>query len=266
MGCTNYTTMEEIPIGEEVLAGTFFLNERPIVILFDSGASHDFMSFTCAKKAKLSLVASGVPYVISTPGGWVDADQVVETVLLELSGTIFSTNLIVLSGQGIDVMLGMSWMKAHRAVLDIIGRLVHLDSPVYGKVILHLPTMSRIKASLHDVVELKLEDIHVIWEYLDVFLDELPRMPPERAIEFKIELQPGIALDAKAPYKILPVEMKELKVQLQGLLDKGYICPSTSPWGCPALFVEKKDKELRLCADYQLWNVVTIKNKYPFPR
>jgi hypothetical protein len=69
MGCTNYTTMEEIPIGEEVLAGTFFLNERPIVILFDSGASHDFMSFICAKKAKLSLVASGVPYVISTPGG-----------------------------------------------------------------------------------------------------------------------------------------------------------------------------------------------------
>jgi hypothetical protein len=69
MGCANYTTMEEIPIGEEVLAGTFFLNERPIVILFDSGASHDFMSFTCAKKAKLSLVASGVPYVISTPGG-----------------------------------------------------------------------------------------------------------------------------------------------------------------------------------------------------
>jgi hypothetical protein len=68
-GCTNYTTMEEIPTGEEVLAGTFFLNECPIIILFDSGASHDFMSFTCAKKAKLSLVASGAPYMISTPGG-----------------------------------------------------------------------------------------------------------------------------------------------------------------------------------------------------
>jgi hypothetical protein len=73
----NYTTMEEIPMGEEVLAGMFYLNERPIIILFDSGASHDFMSFTCAKKAKLSLVASGVPYMISTPGGQVDADQVV---------------------------------------------------------------------------------------------------------------------------------------------------------------------------------------------
>jgi hypothetical protein len=76
-GCTNYTTVEEIPMGEQVLVGTFFLNECPIIILFDSGASHDFMSFTCAKKAKLSLVASGAPYVISTLEGRVDADQVV---------------------------------------------------------------------------------------------------------------------------------------------------------------------------------------------
>jgi hypothetical protein len=68
-GRANYTTVEEIPMGEEVLVGMFFLNECPIIILFDSGASHDFMSFTYAKKAKLSLVASGVPYVISTPGG-----------------------------------------------------------------------------------------------------------------------------------------------------------------------------------------------------
>jgi hypothetical protein len=149
-------------MGEEVLAGTFFLNERPIVILFDSEALHDFMSFSCAKKAKLSLVALGAPYVISTPGGRVDADRVVQKFLLELSERIFSTNLIILSGQGIDVILGMSWMKAHRAVLDIAGRLVHLDSPMYGKVILHLPVISRIKASLHHMVELKLEDIHVI--------------------------------------------------------------------------------------------------------
>jgi hypothetical protein len=86
----------------------------------------------------------------------------------------------------------MSWMKLHRAVLDIAGRLVHLDSLVHGKVILHLPTISRIKASLYHVAELKLEDIHVIWEFLDIFPDDLPGMPPERAIEFNIELQPGI--------------------------------------------------------------------------
>jgi hypothetical protein len=75
-GRTNYTTVEEIPTGEELLAGMFFLNERPIIILFDSGASHDFMSFTYAKKAKLSFVASRAPYVISTPGGRVDDNQV----------------------------------------------------------------------------------------------------------------------------------------------------------------------------------------------
>jgi hypothetical protein len=77
-------------------------------------------------------------------------------------------------------------MKAHRAVLDIAGQLVHLDSPVYGKVILHLPMISRIRASLHHVVELKLEGIHVIQEYPNVFPDELPGMPPDRSIEFKL--------------------------------------------------------------------------------
>jgi hypothetical protein len=90
-----------------------------------------------------------------------------------------------------------------------------------------------IKASLHHVVELKLDDIHVIREYPDVFPDEFPGMPPERTIE----LQTSTALVAKAPYNMSPVEMKELKVQLQGLLDKGYIHPSASPLGCSALFV-----------------------------
>jgi predicted aspartyl protease len=122
--------MEEIPTGEEVLLGTFFLNEDPIIILFDSGASHDFMSFTYAKKAKLSLATSEAPYVISTPGGHVDANQVVQKVTLELPRRIFSTNLIIPSGQGIDVILGMSWMKAHRAVLDKASRLVQPPCPL----------------------------------------------------------------------------------------------------------------------------------------
>jgi hypothetical protein len=161
-GHANYTTMEEIPTGEELLAGTFFDNEHPIIILFDSGASHDFISSSCAKKAMLSMVATEAPYMITTPGGWVDADRIVHKAPLELTGRVFSTDLIILKDQGLDVNLGMSWMKLHRAVLDIAIRLVHLDSPVYGKVILHLPSVSHIKASLHHVVELKLEDIHVV--------------------------------------------------------------------------------------------------------
>jgi hypothetical protein len=102
-------------------------------------------------------------------------------------------------------------MKLHRAVLDIAGRLVHIDSPMYGKVIFHLPTVSRIKVSLHHMVELKLEDIHVVREFSDMFPDDLPGMPPERAIEFKIELQPSTAPLAKAAYKMSPMEMKELE-------------------------------------------------------
>jgi hypothetical protein len=137
---------------------------------------------------------------------------------------------------------------------------------VYGKVILHLLAISRIKASLHHMIELRLEDIHVDHEFLDVFPNDLPGMPPEMVVEFKIELQSGTAPIAKAPFKISPVQLKELKTQLQGLLDKGYIYPSTSPWGYSALFVEKKDKELRLCLDYRQLNAVTIKNMYPLPR
>jgi hypothetical protein len=92
----------------------------------------------------------------------VEANWIVHNAPLELSGRIFSTNLIILSGQGIDVILGVSWMKLHKAVLDIAGQLIHLDSPVYGKVIFHLPAVSHIKASLHHMVELKLKDIHVV--------------------------------------------------------------------------------------------------------
>jgi hypothetical protein len=180
--------MEEIPMGEEVLMGTFFLNEQPIIILFDSGASHDFVSSACVETTKLMLVASGAPYVISTPRGRVDTNRITQKVLLELSRRAFSTSLIVQNGQGIDVMLGMRWMMMHKAILDIAARVVHLDSPMYGNVIFHLPTIVRIKMSLHHVVELKLEDIHVVQEFLDVFSDDLLQMPPERAIEFKIEL------------------------------------------------------------------------------
>jgi hypothetical protein len=243
--------VEEIPTGEEeVLAGTFFLNEHPILILFDSGTSRDFVSSACAVRGKLTLVASGAPYVISTPQGRVDTGRIDQKVPLDLSGRVFSTSLIVLSGQGIDVILGMRWMKLHRAILDIASRLVRLDSTVYGKVTVHLLVISRIKASLQHMVELKLEDIHVVREFSSVFPNDLLGMPPERAIEFKIELQPGTAPIAKAPYKMSSIDLEEMKIQLQGLLDKGVIHPSSSPWGCPVLFVSKKDKDLHLCVDY----------------
>jgi hypothetical protein len=122
----------------------------------------------------------------------------------------------------------MSWMKWHKAILDISTRLVQLNSLMYGKLTLHLPTISFIKVSLHHVVERKLQDIQVVHEFMEVFPDELPGMPPKRAIKFKIELQPGTAPIAKAPYKMSHVELADLKIQLQDLLDKGFIRPSSS--------------------------------------
>jgi hypothetical protein len=105
-----------------------------------------------------------------------------------------------------------------------------------------------------------------VCEYPDVFPDELPGLPPDRDVEFVIELQPGTTPISKRPYRMPPKELAELKNQLQELLDKGYIHLSSTPWGCPALFVKKKDGSLRLFVDYRPLNAVTIKNKYPLPR
>jgi hypothetical protein len=91
-------------------------------------------------------------------------------------------------------------------------------------------------------------------------------MPLDWDVEFVIELQPGTTPISRWLYKMTPKELAELKVQLNELLDKGYIRPSSSPWGCPALFVKKKEQSLRLCVDYRSLNAVTIKNKYPLPR
>jgi hypothetical protein len=116
------------------------------------------------------------------------------------------------------------------------------------------------------MIESPVERILVVCEYPDVFPDELPGMPHDRDIEFAIELQPGTTPISKRPYRMPPAELAELKKQLQELLDKGFIRPSTSPWGCSTLFVKKKDESLRLCVDYRPLNAVTIENKYLLPR
>ena len=106
----------------------------------------------------------------------------------------------------------------------------------------------------------------VVCEYEDVFSDELPRLPPQRVVDFGIELHPGTSPISMTPHRMVPVELQELLVQLQELLNKGFIKPSTSPWGAPVLFAKKKDKTLGQCIDYRQLNRVTIKNRYPLPR
>jgi hypothetical protein len=157
-------------------------------------------------------------------------------------------------------------MTLHQVVLDVASRTVEINSPFCGNFTLILPSQGSTQSCAFSMMELPLKKIPVVCEYADVFPDELPGMPPDRDIEFAIKLQPGTTPISKRPYRIPPTELAELKKQLQELLDKGFIRPSTSPWGCPALFVKKKDESLRLCIDYRPLNAVTIKNKYPLPR
>nr|GEX77406.1 putative reverse transcriptase domain-containing protein [Tanacetum cinerariifolium] len=114
--------------------------------------------------------------------------------------------------------------------------------------------------------EKRLEDIPVAKEFLDVFPEDIPDLPPVHQVEFLINLILGTTLVARAPYRLAPSEMHELSNQLQELIDQGFIRPSTSPWGAHVLFFKKKDESFRMCIDYQELNKLTIKNRYPLPR
>ncbi|GKF34025.1 putative reverse transcriptase domain-containing protein [Tanacetum coccineum] len=112
----------------------------------------------------------------------------------------------------------------------------------------------------------QLKDVPIVRDFPKVFPEDLPGLPPTRPVEFQIDLILGAAPVARAPYRLAPSEMKELSEQLQELSDKGFIRPSSSPWGAPVLFVKKKDRSFRMCIDYHKLNKLTVKNRYPLPR
>ncbi|KAL4033109.1 hypothetical protein IC575_006195 [Cucumis melo] len=187
-----------------------------------------------------------------------------------------------------DVILGMDWLAANHASIDCFRKEVTFNPPSMasfkfkGEGSRSLPqVISAIRASkllsqgtwgiLASVVDTREVDVSlslepVVRDYPDVFPEELPGLPPHREVEFSIELEPGTVPISRAPYRMTPAELKELKVQLQELLDKGFIRSSVSPWGAPVLFVKKKDGLMRLCIDYRELNKVTVKNRYPLPR
>jgi hypothetical protein len=248
------------------MTGIFSIFNQPALILFDSGASHSFISQKFSAKCQLPFYHTKESFMISTPGGKTATNQLNRNVPISLGSRIFKTTLLILGLEGMDIILGADWMTQHRVVLDVAARALEIRSPTIGDLALYLPSQDSTRSCAFAMIELPLKKIPVVCEYADVFPDELPGMPPDRDIEFAIELQPGTTPISKRPYQMPPAELAELKKQLQELLDKGLIRPSTSPWGCPALFVNKKDKSLRLCVDYRPLNAVTIKNKYPLPR
>ena len=200
----------------------------------------------------------------------------------------FLGDLIELSFREFDVILGMDWLSRHRAIVDCRMKRVTLRTQDDSEVIFigerpnHLSNVisaavarkmvrkgcEAYLAYVIDTVKARpsVSDIPTVSDFPVVFPEELLGLPPQREIEFAIDVVPGATPASVTPYRMAPLELKELKLQLQELLDKGFIRPSVSPWGAPVLFVKKKDGTLRLCVDYRQLNKLTVKNKYPLPR
>jgi hypothetical protein len=265
-GRLNFTTMVDIREGAPVLNGIFSVLNYTAIILFDSGASHSFISTKFSVKCQLPFHHTNGGITISTPGGRVATYQINRHVPIKLGNFIFKTTPLIMGLDSVDIILGTNWLSRHHVVIVVATRAIEIHSPLDGEITLYLPDQGCTRFCAFTMIESPVERIPIVYDYPDVFLDEFPGMPPDRDIEFAIELQPGTAPISKRPYRMPPIELAELKKQLQELLDKGFILPSTSPWGCPALFVKKKDESLRLCVDYCPLNAVTIKNKYPLPR
>jgi hypothetical protein len=186
---------------------------------------------------------------------------------IEKRGIDFLANLVVMGTQGLDVILGMNWLHRNQATVSYDKRTVNLVSPSGKEVVTEFYLLELEEGACHylsvDGKEANLiEDIRTVSEFPDVFLEELHGLPPERKVEFSIELIPSTAPIYKGAHRVSGPELVELKKQIDELLEKGYIGPSTSPWAAPVLFVEKKDGTKRMCIDYSSLNEVTIKNKY----
>src|SRR5438105_764102 len=265
-GRVNHVNMNEAQQAPDVMLGKFLVNFKPASVLFDSGASHSFVTAQYIEKHSMSVAKLKYPMLVSSPAGDLRAVDVCPKVNLTLRGVDFPANLIVLDIKGIDVILGMDWLAKFQGLIDCARRAVTLTNPEGKLVEFVASTPAAEECALNQVKATSIDEIRVVRQFQDVFPEELPGMPPDRDIEFIIELVPGTAPISKRPYRMPANELAELKKQLKELQDQGYIRPSSSPWGAPVLFVQKKDGTQRMCVDYRGLNEVTIKNKYPLPR
>ncbi|GJT07290.1 putative reverse transcriptase domain-containing protein [Tanacetum coccineum] len=236
-------------------------NARPTVTCYDCGEKGHTRNYCLKKRDPQGEEARGRAYVIR--------------------------DAVKQQGPNVVTVIRMDWLVDQDAVIICGKKVVHI--PVKNKTLViegdrgtsRLKIISCIKANKYierghqlfvahvtekEPKEKRLEDVPVIRDFPEVFPDDLPGLPPPRQVEFKIELVPGAAPVARAPYRLAPSELKELADQLQELSEKGFIRPSSSPWGAPVLFVKKKDGSFRMCIDYRELNKLTVKNRYPLPR
>ncbi|GKC13031.1 putative reverse transcriptase domain-containing protein [Tanacetum coccineum] len=279
-----------------VIKGTFLLNNHYASMIFDSGADRSFVSTTFSALLDIIPDTLNVSYAVELANGRIyETNTILRGCTLGLLGHPFNIDLMPVELGSFDVIIGMDWLANHRAVIVCDEKIVRIpygdevlivqgDRDVKGEKsklsiisctktqkyiergCLIFPAQVTKKETEDESEEKRLEDVPTIRDFPEVFPEDLPGLPPSRQVEFQIDLVPGVAPVARAPYRLAPTELQELSTQLQELSDKGFIRPSSSPWGAPVLFVKKKDGSFRMCIDYCELNKLTVKNRYPLPR
>ncbi|GKC68067.1 putative reverse transcriptase domain-containing protein [Tanacetum coccineum] len=271
-----------------VVTGTFLLNQHLARVLFDSGADKSFVSISLASMLNIPPLTLDTTYDIEMANGnLVGTNTVIQGCTLILLNQPFKIDLMPIKLGSFDVVIGMDWLSKYHARIICDEKVVHI--PIDGETLIIRGDRSKTRLNLISCIkteryisrgyqvfiaqvmekksdEKQLEDILVVREFLEVFPEDLHGLPPARQVEFQIDLILGATPVARAPYRLAPSEMQELSDQLQELADRGFIRPSTSPWGAPFLFVKKKDGSFRMCIDYWEFNKLTVKNRYPLPR
>ncbi|KAJ0544333.1 putative nucleotidyltransferase, Ribonuclease H [Helianthus annuus] len=281
-------TTVEAKTEPDVVSGIFAINSIPAHVLFDTGANKSFISHGLIRHPSFVLTKLPMPLEVEIGDNKnFFVYDICRDCKISIDDEEYPIDLIPMSMGEFQVVVGMDWLSRYRAKVMCFRKEIKLTSPSGKSVTIHgekegKPVMcSMIKAyklmrhgcrafmiyaNEPDKGLLKIEDVPVVREYADVFPEDLSGIPPEREVEFGIELIPGAKPVARAPYRLAPSELQELMSQIQDLLDKGFIRPSVSPWGAPVLFVKKKDGSMRMCIDYRELNKLTVKNRYPLLR
>ncbi|GJZ42795.1 putative reverse transcriptase domain-containing protein [Tanacetum coccineum] len=235
------------------MTGTFSLNNKIATVLFDFGADFSFIStkFAPLLNAEPCIVNPG--YVIEIADGEsVEVDRIIRDCKLELGNSLFNIDLISLGHGSFDVIVGMDWLSKNKDVIVCHEKVIEIPIDEGGILRVHEERIWKAAKALINakVDEPRISDIPVVRGFTDVFPEDLPVLPPQRQVEFRIDLVPRATLVAKSLYRLAPSKMQELSGQLQELQDKGFIRPSHSQWGAPVLFVKKKDGSFHLRPGY----------------
>jgi hypothetical protein len=238
-------TTEEAQHAQDVVLGMFLASSHPAIVLFDSGASHSFISSSFIVKHHLPITIMKQTMLVSSPGGEMRTKHICPTISITIKGVDFLANLIVLDSKGIEIILGMDYLKKYDGVILCAKRAIRLTKEDGTIVDFNVVIPIEQVSLLNKVQGTSLNEIRVAQEYPEVFPENLPGMPPDRDIEFIIELLPGTPPISKRPDRMPVNELVELKKQIGELQSKGFIRPSSSPWEHPCCSWKKKTKHNR---------------------